>query len=269
MPTIDTGKVSLFYRDVGVGEPPILLLHELGGSSASWQPAIPRLAAERRVLAVDLRGAGRSEKPPGPFELADQADDLEDLLRALNAGPVDIVGAALGSLVAALLAMRQPDRVRRLMMCAVAGEMAGTTARYLEQRAARVRQVGMRGVADASLANAFPDTHAAARSAYRAIYLANDPYAYAEMSLALARLCLQPEEWGAIRAPPMVVSGAHDFIWPPDLGRHVADLVPGARFIELSDAGHFPHMQTPDALARLALDFFRTGPRAVTAPPHA
>lgn len=207
---------------------------------------------------MDLRGAGRSEKPLGAFELTDQADDLADLLSALNVGSVDIVGAALGSLVGALVAIPHPARVHCLMMCAVAGEMAGSTARYLEQRAERVRQVGMRGVADASLANAFPHTHAAARSACRAIYLANDPHAYAEMSLALARLCLRPDDWGATRAPSMATSGAQDFIWPPRLGEQVAALVPGARFTVLPDAVHFSHMQSPDALARLAFEFFET-----------
>jgi len=256
MPAIDTGRISLFYRESGTVGPPVLLLHELGGSSASWRDVVPRIAVRRRTFAIDLRGAGRSEKPPGPFELAEQADDLANLLAALDIPQADVLGAALGSLVGALLAIRHPGRVRRLMMCAVASEMASATADYLQQRADRVRMVGMRGVADASLANAFPESHAAARAAYRAIYLANDPAAYAEMSLALARLRLRPEDWGAIRAPTLVVSGADDFIWPPAAGQQVAGLVPGARFAVLPDAGHFPHMQTPEVLTALALGFF-------------
>jgi 3-oxoadipate enol-lactonase len=266
VPAIDTGRISLFYRDSGRGEPPVLLLHELGGSSASWQAVVPLLSATRRVLAVDLRGAGRSEKPPGAFDLTDLADDLADLLLALGIQEADIVGAALGSLVGALLAIRHPARVRRLVMCAVAEEMAGTTAQYLEQRAARVRSVGMRGVADASLANAFPETHAAARAAYRAIYLANDPNAYAGMSLALARLRMRPADWGAIRAPTLVLSGAHDFIWPPERGQTVAALVPGARFAMLPDAGHFPHLQTPDLLVATVDAFLSKA--ATTSAPH-
>jgi len=260
MPAIDTGRISLFYCEIGSVGPPVLLLHELGGSSASWRDVAPLIAARRRTLAIDMRGAGRSEKPPAPFELAEQADDVADLLGALDIPQADILGAALGSLVGALLAIRHPGRVRRLMMCAVATEMAGATAAYLQQRAERVRIVGLRGVADASLANAFPETHAAARAAYRAIYLANDPAAYAELSLALARLRLRPEDWGAIRAPTLVASGAHDFIWPPAAGQQVAALIPGARFAVLPDAGHFPHLQTPGPLAELALAFFSVAP---------
>ena len=59
---------------------PVLLLHELGGSSASWREVIPLFAPDRRVIAVDFRCAGRSEKPIGSFELSDIADDIAALL---------------------------------------------------------------------------------------------------------------------------------------------------------------------------------------------
>jgi 3-oxoadipate enol-lactonase len=254
MPYIDIGRVSLFHEDVGSGGIPVLLLHELGGSSESWRGVTPLLAADRRVIAVDMRCAGRSEKPPGAFTLADIVEDLDALLAALGLERVDVMGAALGSLVGALLAIRHPARVRRLMMCAVAPDMAGPTRAYVAERAEKVRVVGMRGVAEASLANSFPASRAAERAAYRAIYLANDPAAYAELSLALGRLELTPADWGAIRVPVLVASGAHDFLWPPPLGREVAALIPGARFTALEDAGHFPHLQAPASLARLAHD---------------
>jgi 3-oxoadipate enol-lactonase len=166
MPYIGTGRISLFFEEAGNGGIPLLLLHELGGSSESWREVIPLLATDRRVLAVDMRCAGRSEKPPGPFALADVADDLDELLRALNLeGPVDVIGAALGSLAGALLAIRHPATVRRLMMCAVAPDMAGPTRAYLAERAEKVVVVGMRGVAEASLANSFSASHLAQRAA--------------------------------------------------------------------------------------------------------
>jgi 3-oxoadipate enol-lactonase len=257
MPYIDTGCVSLFYEDAGSGGVPVLLLHELGGSNESWREAMPALATDRRVIAPDFRCAGRSEKPLGSVTIADLADDLDALLSALRLELlVDVIGAALGSLVGALLAIRHPARVRRLMMCAVAPDMAGPTRTYLAERADKVRIVGMRGVAEASLANSFPATHPAHRAAYRAIYLGNDPAAYAELSLALARLEMTPADWAAIRAPVLVASGAHDFLWPPAVGREVAALIPGARFEVMQDAGHFPHLQAPRSLVELARRFF-------------
>ena len=256
MPYIDTGRVSLFFTEAGKGGTPVLLLHELGGCSDSWQEVMSLLAADRRVIVVDFRCAGRSEKPVGSFELSDIANDAEALLRALGVvDVVDLIGAALGSLVGALLAIHHPAGVRRLMMCAVAPDMAGPTRAYVAERAKTVRVVGMRGVADASLANSFPASHPEQRAAYRAIYLGNDPAGYAELSLALARLELSAPDWASIRAPTLVASGAHDFLWPPDIGRQVADLIPGAKFVTMEDAGHFPHLQAPETLTSLARDF--------------
>ena len=255
MPYIDTGRISLFFAEAGSGGVPVLLLHELGGSSQSWCAVTRLLAPDRSVIASDMRCPGRSEKPRGAFSLIDVADDLDAMLRGLNVDRADVIGAALGSLVGGLLAARHPGRVRRLIMCAVAPDMAGPTRAYLVERAEKVRVVGMRGVAEASLANSFPESRAAERAAYRGIYLGNDPAAYAELSLALARLEMTPGDWGAISAPSLVASGAHDFLWPPPIGEQVAALIPGARFAVMEDAGHFPHLQAPQSLARLARGF--------------
>jgi 3-oxoadipate enol-lactonase len=113
----------------------------------------------------------------------------------------------------------------------------------------------MRGVAGASLSNSFPASHPQQRAAYRGIYLGNDPAAYAELSLALARLEMKAADWIAIRAPVLVVSGANDFLWPPEIGRQVAALIQGARFTVIETAGHFPHLQAPEMLVRLAREF--------------
>jgi 3-oxoadipate enol-lactonase len=139
--------------------------------------------------------------------------------------------------------------------CVVAPDWPGRPDAYLADRAEKVRVFGMRGIAEASLANSFPARHPAQRAAYRAIYLDNDPAAYAGLSLALARLEIAAADWGAIRAPVMVTSGAHDFLWPPEMGRHVAALIPGARFVAMEDAGHFPHLQAPETLVRLSREF--------------
>jgi 3-oxoadipate enol-lactonase len=53
----------------------------------------------------------------------------------------------------------------------------------------------------------------------------------------------------------LVVSGAHDFLWPPAVGREVAALITSARFEVMEDAGHFPHLQAPETVVRLATHF--------------
>lgn len=255
MPYIELSRISLYYEDVGTGDPPVLLLHELGGSSESWRRVISLIAPHRRVIAPDLRCAGRSEKPPEPFEIIDVANEVAGLMVGLGLMQVDVIGAALGAMLAATLAIRHEDLVRGMVFCAVTDVIDQRTRDYLRQRAGQVRDVGMRGVADASLANAFPEAHAAARAEYRPIYLGNDAAAYAELSIALARHGTTPDLWRSIECPTLVISGRHDFIWPPEAGRRVAAYLPRAEFMELADAGHFPHMHTPEALTDAALSF--------------
>ncbi len=256
MPAIDLGRVALHYTDAGAGDVPMLLIHELGGSGDSFAALAAKLAPGRRVIVPDLRGAGLSEKPPALFTLDDCADDLAALLSALGVARCDVVGAALGCFVGLKLALRYPALVRRLMVCAVAPDISDVAARYVSERAARVRAAGMRVAVDASLGNSFPEEHAAIRAAYRAAWLGNDPVGYANLSLALARCGVTAADWGRVGCPVLVASGAGDFLWPPEIGRAVAAAIPGARFEILHRAGHFPHLQAPEDVAALARDFF-------------
>jgi len=261
MPYAELRDISLYYEDAGTGDPPVLLLHELGGSSESWRRVIPLITPHRRVIAPDMRCAGRSEKARPRFEITDVASDITALLDSLRIVSVDAVGAALGAMVAAVMASQAPQRVRRMVLCAVTDAIDQRTRDYLNERAERLRSAGMRDVVEASLVNAFPERHAAARAGYRPIYLANDPAAYAALSKALARMSATPDLWRNVPCPTLVMSGQHDFIWPPELGRRVADQLPHARFLELVDTGHFPHLQTPQVLSDAALLFLsRTSP---------
>ena len=253
MPSIDLGRIALHY-DASCGrEPAILLIHELGGSSASFAALSALLAPHRRVIAPDLRGAGLSEKPPALFSIDDCADDLAALLTALGIESCEVLGAALGCYVGLKLALRHPRLVRRLTVCAVAPDISDVAARYVSERAERVRRAGMRIAVDASLGNSFPDSHAELRAAYRAAWLGNDPAGYAALSLALACCGVTAVTWAQLTCPVQVASGAGDFLWPPEVGRQVAAAIPGARFTVLDRAGHFPHVQAPDDVAALVL----------------
>lgn len=255
MPFVDTGRLSMYYETAGEGAPPILLVHELGGNGRSWSAVQPALSERTSTYAVDLRGYGLTEKPPGPREVSDYADDLAAFVTALRLPPVDVIGIAMGAVIACALTMRHPERVRRQVLCDPTDAMTEDAKRYNTERAAKIRASGMRVAAAPSLKNSFPDAHAAARERYVPTYLANDPFAYAEASEALSRMAMTPDQFAAIRARTLVVTGRHDFIWPPAVGQRVAAKIKGAAFHVIEEAGHFPHIQTPDALLRLTRDF--------------
>ena len=116
---------------------PLLLLHGWMDSGATWQFMVDAMAAERRVLAPDWRGFGRSSHAPGGYYFPDYLADLDAILAQLSPdAPVDIVGHSMGGNVAGLFAGVRPERVRRLALL----EGFGMARRGAEEAPARYRR---------------------------------------------------------------------------------------------------------------------------------
>lgn len=119
--------------------PPLLLLHGIGGASSAWVPAARILAARRRVLIPDLLGFGRSPWPDAGYRLGDHLDAVGALLerRGLGDGPIDVAGHSMGAILAAELAVRLPQRVRRIVLVSLP---------YFRSEAEAKRSIGALGV---------------------------------------------------------------------------------------------------------------------------
>jgi pimeloyl-ACP methyl ester carboxylesterase len=108
--------ITLAYVEMGNPDGmPTLLIHGYADNSRSWSLLAPFLK-ERRLLAIDLRGHGKSDAPPCCYDYADFADDAAEFLDAMNIGQADVIGHSLGSMVAQLLAAQHPERVRYLVL---------------------------------------------------------------------------------------------------------------------------------------------------------
>jgi pimeloyl-ACP methyl ester carboxylesterase len=109
------GDVELFYTDEGEGDPPMLFVHGFAGDSNDWIWQLPHFTRTHRVIAVDLRGHGRSSVPADGFESKVFAADIAALLEQLACGPVVAVGHSLGGVVVSALAIEHPHLVRALV----------------------------------------------------------------------------------------------------------------------------------------------------------
>ncbi|MEO7000178.1 MAG: alpha/beta fold hydrolase [Ktedonobacterales bacterium] len=114
--------MRLHYLTCGEGEgEPLLLLHGRGSAAALFAPILPQLAAQRRVIALDLPGWGLSDKPPFQGHTAQDALNIWmggalGLLDALGLDRVDVLGHSMGGFTALGLALDHPDRVHRLLL---------------------------------------------------------------------------------------------------------------------------------------------------------
>ncbi|MGX1789172.1 alpha/beta fold hydrolase [Bosea sp. NPDC055332] len=248
---IEANGVQLRYA-LEPGPPAtIVLLHEMGGMLESWDAVVPLLTPIASVLRYDQRGAGLSEKPPGPYTVAQAADDLAALLAALAiTEPVAVVGAAVGSAVAATFAVRHPQAIAALALLAPATVLDETKRARTEQRIAAIERLGIR--------QAFADEAEKPRSRYEELRLAADPAGLAATWRMLAGLDLDAD-LAAIRCPTLVAAGRHDAARPPKHVASVAAKITGADFLVL-ETGHVMATDTPELTASTLRDFLaRTG----------
>jgi len=110
----DVNGINLYYETHGDGRP-LILLHGGLGSGEMFGPILPALAANHRVIAVDLQGHGRTADIDRPLDIRLMADDIAALIEHLGLGKPDVMGYSLGGGVAFHTAVRHPELVRRLV----------------------------------------------------------------------------------------------------------------------------------------------------------
>jgi 3-oxoadipate enol-lactonase len=115
MPTAKIKDIHVYYEIHGEGES-LVLIPGLRNNVSEYENIITLLAAKYRVVALDNRGAGRTDKPDIPYTIEMMADDVAGLLDALGIHPAHVLGVSLGGRIAADLALRYPERVKSLIL---------------------------------------------------------------------------------------------------------------------------------------------------------
>ena len=116
--TASTGQGTVAYRMIGKGSP-LLLITGYSGTMESWDPRfVDSLAQHHRVVLIDNAGVGRTQALPAPLTIDGMADQTSALITALHLGPTNVLGWSMGSMIAQALAIRHPNQVRRLVLCA-------------------------------------------------------------------------------------------------------------------------------------------------------
>lgn len=111
------GEISVWHRPASDDVPTAVLIHGLSGNSRWWGSVVAHLPEELGVLALDLRGRGESVDAPAPFDLGTIADDVVRSLDHIGVERAVAAGYSMGGWVAALVGVRHPDRVERLLLC--------------------------------------------------------------------------------------------------------------------------------------------------------
>ncbi|GAA2640412.1 alpha/beta fold hydrolase [Dactylosporangium fulvum] len=264
MPLIDTCGARLHYQDTGTG-PAVLMLAGTGARGRTWHlyqvPAL--VAAGYRVVTFDTRGIPPSDTPE-LVTVTDLVGDAAHLVERLGLAPCRVVGSSMGARVAAELCLERPDLVDRAVLMATFGRpSAYLTALTIAERA--VEQAGL-VLLDAYVAavraalNLSPRTLADDRKARDWLDIFELPLPGAESASRL-ELDADADRFDAypkIATACLVVGFADDLIAPARGCREVADAIPGARYVEIPDAGHYGYLEQPDRLNAELLAFLDT-----------
>lgn len=250
MPTCRLDHLVVHYLRAGSGTP-VLLLHQYFGTCESWQTVFDLLRRHFDVVAPDLRAHGRTGDPGGRLTLDGFTEDIAEFARALQTHDAHLVGASLGAMVAARLAVTGAVRPRSLALIGPPNFAASSTSEYT--RSVIEEHFPANEAEYAYLHRAHGPDHARAR------LLAN----FVQDSLDWPR---EMREWAngldRLACPILLMAGDNDPVSPAGWLVELAQRLPRGEACILPRAGHFPHRSVPHLAGGVLLDFFLRAERS-------
>lgn len=240
-----------------------------------YQLAEPHLAESVQVIAVELRGVGRSARPSGEYSMEQWADDIAALLDHLEIPAAHIVGSSLGGCIAMALFDRHPQKVSSMILVAGFSELDRSMEMNWRLRLRVIEQLGfdealLHHINIWTLSRQYLETEAgwAIAQNVRHSLSQNDPALYGEFLKAIlefgrvwpGRRDGEPtytEKLVGMDVPTLIIVGEDDILTPPKFSRIMYDAMPDgtARLEVIPDCGHVTFLERPERSAELVVEF--------------
>lgn len=254
-------SATLLHAEVSGAGPDLVLLHPVGLDHTFWTALVDEASRSHRVVALDLRGHGRSPPAAKGTSLDDYADDVHRAVLHYCRGLPAFVGLSFGGMLAQHYALRHRGSVAALVACGCTAGFADEIRPVLRERGLAAERDGMGAIVQATLERwftpAFLDDPAVARVRER--LLANDVAGWSAAWHAIATFQAL-ERLPELRVPALVVAGDRDAATPLAAAQRIADAIPGARFEVLAGAPHMMQIESGKAFAGTVTRFLRSDP---------
>lgn len=252
MQDVQTAKVNgvdIAYRFDGPKDGRVLLVaNSLMANGSMWDWNLPALADRYRVLRYDKRGHGQSGVSPGPYTIAQLADDAVGLLDALGIEKAHFMGLSIGGMIGQQLGVRYPERVHSLSLCNSASEMPPRS--LWEERFEIARTQGIAGLVEGTIKRWFtaPFIERAPKDIekVRHMILGTNVDGYMACGSAVRDMA-QSTMLLKIKTPTLVLSGEYDPACTVDQGTVLHRLIDGSKMVVLQDAAHLSNIEQPAA----------------------
>ncbi len=239
---------------------PLLMIQGLGTDSRGWLPQRLHFSHRYRVITFDNRGAGRSDKPAGPYDLERMAFDAIEVLDAAGIDDAHVMGASMGGIIAQIMGVRHADRVRSLVLACTACRHHPWRRELLVEWAELARDRGMRAFAAAnlrwlvgprSLRRFWP-----AFNALTSVFMSAPQHAFiAQVRAILAMDDAMRIELPSINVPTLVIVGSQDILTPQGDSEEIAELIPGAELAIVRGGAHGFMIEDAGAYSRAVGEF--------------
>lgn len=237
------------YRPAEGDAPLLVLANSLGTDLRVWDRVLAHLPADWGILRHDKRGHGLSVAREG-LTIETMASDLEALIDQLGITRFAGVGLSVGGLIMQRIALRRPAAMTHLMLADTAARIG--TPDVWNPRIEAVLTNGIPSISDMILSRWFAPAYARTEdfALWRMMLERTPAQGYADVCAAI-RDADYTADLARISMKTLVVAGAADASTPPALVRATAEAIPGARFVEIADAGHLPCVEQPAVFAAL------------------
>lgn len=232
-------------------KPVLLLSNSLATTRALWDPMMPALLTDFRVIRYDTRGHGQSTTTRARAGLADLADDAVSVLDHFGVAQALMAGISLGGMTALYMAVHSPQRLSGILACNCRDfvDQAGISA--WEERIAIANDKGMSALIEPTLQRWFTPEFRQAQpelmTTVGAMIGATQPVGFEACIRAIIGMKLQ-SEISAIKVPTRLVAGANDGAAPPAVMQAMADRIDGAVCTTFADCGHLSSLNQTQRL---------------------
>lgn len=266
---LEIGGSRVNYVDIGSGDsgPPVVFVHGLGGAWQNWLENLPRVAQDRRVLALDLPGFGRSEMPTRHISIPSYGRCVNEFCQKLGLDEVVLVGNSMGGFVSAETVIQFPSRVERLVLVSAAGISITNLYRRPAQTWGRLAAVlGTYGATHSDavvtrrhvrqLALGFVMRHPTRLRAdlcWEQVHAAGSE-GFRDALDALLDYDFRPL-LSDIGCPTLIVWGKEDMLVPVEDADEFERVIPTARKLLMDDTGHVPMLERPVAFNDSLIEF--------------
>jgi proline iminopeptidase len=289
---VDANGVLVYWKTVGRGAP-LFVVH--GGPGASHDYFLPHLlplARTNRLVFIDERGSGRSERLEDAkrYTVAAMVEDMEAVRRALGLGRVNLLGHSFGGVLAQAYALKYPQNLSSLILCSTfhttkainkaLADIKGAMAPELRERIEKMERNGLYGQGQPWQWGRYPDDYmkaAWAEGYFPYLYQNRPDPGYDPAPGPMMGWDVYREMWGStgeyvvdgnlagldyseqlrkVRVPTLVTAGDHDES-APWIAEEMAKLVPGARLVIFPKSGHMTFVDQPVMFRKAVDDFVR------------